>query len=405
MLVPFPHFTCSQKPRKEFGLSLFFFLLAFVFVLPTAQAQQAQTYRVGILVPLTGFLALEGESQRNGALLALENPPAALKQAGITLDYEIFDTGSNPEGASLAFNRLLSYKNLVAISGPILGTQMLAILPLARDAAIPLLTISGTASLTQQGNPWVFRFFPGDSLVKNIQVRYAVEERKLTKPVILYQTTAYGQSGLGYLQQYFQAKNIAVLEAVAIDPNTRDLTPILLRLMEKHPDSFIVQLHAASNALLIQQARQMGIGLPIIAGSAMHQPSTAALLSPKELNNVCAETGTAPLADQRPDVQTFVTAYQKRFNRQPDAFALAQYDALQMLMQALAATASENHLGNPSQSIMMVRQQIQHFLTTSTFQGVGMPYVADTQGNMAHSGLIICYDGNSRLPVVAKRYE
>lgn len=401
MLISFPHLAYLQKPREESWLPLFFFLLVFIFTLATAQAQQAQTYRVGILVPLTGFLALEGESQRNGALLALESPPAALKQAGITLDYEIFDTGSSPEGASLAFNRLLSHKNLVAISGPILGTQMLAILPLARDAAIPLLTISGTASLTQQGNPWVFRFFPGDSLVKNIQVRYAVEEMKLTKPVILYQTTAYGQSGLGYLQQYFQAKNIAVLEAVAIDPNTRDLTPILLRLMEKHPDSFIVQLHAASNALLIQQARQMGIGLPIIAGSAMHQPSTAALLSPKELSNVCAETGTAPLADQRPDVQAFVTAYQKRFNRQPDAFALAQYDALQMLMQALAATATAPQ----KHPIVMVRQQIQHFLTTTPFQGVGMRYVADAQGNMAHSGLIICYDGNSRLPVVAKRYE
>lgn len=401
MLISFPHLAYLQKPREESWLPLFFFLLVFIFTLATAQAQQAQTYRVGILVPLTGFLALEGESQRNGALLALESPPAALKQAGITLDYEIFDTGSSPEGASLAFNRLLSHKNLVAISGPILGTQMLAILPLAHDAAIPLLTISGTASLTQQGNPWVFRFFPGDSLVKNIQVRYAVEEMKLTKPVILYQTTAYGQSGLGYLQQYFQAKNIAVLEAVAIDPNTRDLTPILLRLMEKHPDSFIVQLHAASNALLIQQARQMGIGLPIIAGSAMHQPSTAALLSPKELSNVCAETGTAPLADQRPDVQAFVTAYQKRFNRQPDAFALAQYDALQMLMQALAATATAPQ----KHPIVMVRQQIQHFLTTTPFQGVGMRYVADAQGNMAHSGLIICYDGNSRLPVVAKRYE
>lgn len=405
MQPPLPNPISKQKPKKEWGSSLTLFFLSFIFILHSAYAQQGQTYYVGILVPLTGFLALEGDSQRNGALLALENPPVTLKQAGITLNYEIFDTGSNPEGATLAFNRLLNHPNLVAISGPILGTQMLAILPLARKTEIPLLTISGTAALTQQGNPWVFRFFPGDDLVKNIQVRYAVEEKKLTRPVILYQTTAYGQSGLEYLQQYFQAHNIPILEAAAIDPNTQDLTPILLHLMTKHPDSFILQLHAASSALLIQQARQLGIGLPIITGSAMHQPSTAELLSPKELTNVCAETGTAPLADQRSDMQAFVALYQKRFNKKPDAFALAEYDAINMLMQALIETAEENRFRPQNQSIAALRQQIQHFLSVIPFQGVGMRYLADPQGNMAHSALIICYDGDTRLPIVVKRYE
>lgn len=202
MPISFPHLAYPQKPRKEFGLSLVFFflvffLLAFIFVLPAAQAQQAQTYRVGILVPLTGFLALEGESQRNGALLALENPPAALKQAGIALDYEVFDTGSNPEGATLAFNRLLRHKNLVAISGQFWVRRCWRSCPLPATRPSPCWLFQALPPLPNKGTLGSSGFFLGDSLVKNIQVRYAVEERKLTEPVILYQTTAYGQSGLG----------------------------------------------------------------------------------------------------------------------------------------------------------------------------------------------------------------
>jgi len=57
------------------------------------------------------------------------------------------------------------------------------------------------------------------------------------------------------------------VEAISIDPNIRDLAPILLRVMQKNPDGFLLQLHAPSTALLIQQARQLNIELPIIAGS------------------------------------------------------------------------------------------------------------------------------------------
>jgi branched-chain amino acid transport system substrate-binding protein len=34
-----------------------------------------------------------------------------------------------------------------------------------------------------------------------------------------------------------------------------------------------------------------------------------------------------------------------------------------------------------------------------------MTYKSDGKGNMAHSAVIICYDGKTRIPKVAKRYD
>ena len=42
-----------------------------------AQPVMAQDINVPILAPLTGYISLEGTSQRNGAVLAIKNAPAS----------------------------------------------------------------------------------------------------------------------------------------------------------------------------------------------------------------------------------------------------------------------------------------------------------------------------------------
>jgi len=44
-------------------------------------------------------------------------------------------------------------------------------------------------------------------------------------------------------------------------------------------------------------------------------------------------------------------------------------------------------------------------LSSATYRGLAMTYKSDGKGNMAHSAIIVCYDGNSRVPRIAKRYD
>ena len=96
-----------------------------------------------MLVPVTGFLALEGTSQRNGAVLAIREAPE-----GVTVRSEVIDTGTSPEGAVTALERASGRGTPTAVAASMLGTQMLAMLPLADEYGIPLVTVSGTASIT-----------------------------------------------------------------------------------------------------------------------------------------------------------------------------------------------------------------------------------------------------------------
>ena len=358
------------------------FLLSLSLCAVAGVAQAAE--RLPVLVPITGFLALEGTSQRNGALLALKTAPDLAVG-------EVQDTATAPETAVNAFEKALSSGPVPAIVAPMLGTQMLALLPLAAERKVPLITVSGTAQITEQGNAYVFRFFPGDAIVKNAHARYVVEELKATRPAVIYQTTAYGQSGRQALADAFKRLGASVVFEEGVAPTVKDFRPILAKALEARPDALVLHLHAGPTALAIRAAAAMQ-GMPrIVAGSAMHQPATAALLEPGELKDVCAESGASPISGGSPEMDTWTAAYRKEFNDDPDAFALAQYDGTMMALAALRAGAR-------------TPEQMRNPLATNTYRGLAMAYRSDGKGNMAHDALIICFDGKDRTPRIAKRY-
>lgn len=347
-------------------------------------AASAENVRMPVLVPITGILALEGTSQRNGAVMALDEKPG-----GVEVGYDVTDTAASPETAVNALERALAKPNVVAVAASIFGPQMLAMMPIAAERKVPLVTISGTAKITEMGNQYVFRFFPTDAVVKVAQARYVVEELKKTRVALVYQTTAYGQSGQTHLVDTFKRLGASVVFEEGLAPTVKDMAPVLAKLKAANPDVIVLQLHSGPSALFVKQAA--GLNLPIVAGSAMHQPSTAALLEPSELKGVCAESGSSPISGGSPAMERFTEAYRAKFSAEPDAFAVAQYDGTRMVLAVIAKGARN-------------AAQVRDALATGSYEGLAMTYKSDGTGNMAHDAVIVCYDGSSRVPKIVKRY-
>ena len=376
----------SAMPRVIIVATAFLTGLATV-GLASLSGARAEPLRIPVLVPITGFLSLEGTSQKNGAELALR---------GSGVDFDVDDTATSPEIAINAFERALTSgrnrDDVVAVVAPMLGTQMLALIPLADEFNVPMVTVSGTARITELGSPNVFRFFPGDVVVKAAHARYAIEELGAKRPAVIFQTTAYGQSGRAELDRNLTALGHPPVIAEALDVSVKDMLPVLSKVRESGADALLLHLHSGPTALVVRQARAMGLDIPIIAGSAMHQPETAALLEPSELNGVCAESGASPISESDPATRAFADAYRAAFDREPDAFALGQYDGVNMLLAAIRAGAK-------------TAADVRAYLATQRYQGLATTYLSDGKGNMAHSAVILCYAGDSRVPTIVKRYE
>ncbi|MDI4237134.1 ABC transporter substrate-binding protein [Bradyrhizobium sp. Arg237L] len=342
---------------------------------------------VPIIVPITGLLALEGTSQLNGANLAIAHAPPGLKIKTTTID-----SGTAAEGGANALERVVGDKNVDFAVAPLFGTQVLAMLPVALENKMPILAPTGTGPVTEQGNPYMFRLYPHDAVSKAAHIRYVVEELKLKKAAILYNTTGYGQSGFKYMSEYLSKVGGEVVFSEGVELSAKEISATLAKLKAAKPDVVLIQMHSASIAMVIKQLAAAGIQIPVVGNTTIAMPATAALLQPSDLKGVCAESASWLEKGGSAATDRFLNDYVSKFGAMPDAYAIQQYDGLMM-----AFTAVKGGAKSP--------EDVRNYMATSEYQGVAMSYKSDGKGNLAHSAVIVCYDGSSLTPKLVKRYD
>jgi branched-chain amino acid transport system substrate-binding protein len=361
--------------------------MAGVLLVPTGALAKDVTIRLPIIAPITGVLALEGVNEVNGAMLAVENAPANVK-----VNAEVVDSGSDAEGGANALERIAGDKSVIFAVAPLFGTQVLGMLPIARENAIPIMTPAGTAQITELGNPYVSMVSPNDQIAKLIQVRYALDKHKAKKFAILYNNTGYGQSGLKNMSKYIKAGGAEVVFDAGVELTAKDMSPVLARAQAEKPDVILLQMHAATTALTIRQAAASGNTIPIVANALVTLPNVAALLEPSALRGVCAESASYPAKGQTPGMDRFVTTYEAKFGRSPDLYAMHTYDGVSMALRGISEGANST-------------EAMRNYLATASYEGVANKLKSDGRGNLIHSMLIVCYDGVSREGKIVERYD
>jgi branched-chain amino acid transport system substrate-binding protein len=349
-------------------------------------ASAADAY-LPIVMPITGFLSVEGGSQRNGAVMALEQAPGGMK-----VDFPVFDTGTSATGAATALDKALSSQKAIAAAVTVFGTEMVAMMPIAAEYKVPLLTISGLAKITESGNPYIFRFLPNDREIKVAHARYIVEVMKKKRIALISDTTAYGQGGFALLQEDFgKLGTKPVFEDNSIAPDTKDMSPLLAKVKASGAD--VIALHSVSTpmTLITKQLKSSGLNIPIVNSSSIVEPTATALFEPAELAGVCAETPSAPEARPTPAIKAWADAYLKRFNLEPDGLALGQYDGVMMALTLMAHGAK-------------APEDLRAALQKETYQGVAMTYKSNGHGDLSHDADIVCWDGTSRIPKIVGHY-
>jgi len=136
---------------------------------------------VGVVLPLSGRYATFGTLVQRGMDLALELHQATGSSA-VRFIYR--DVGADPALSARAVTELAEGERVMAVAGPLTGNAAQGAAAQAQAERIPLLTLSQKEALPEIGD-YVFR----DSLTSRQQVqalvRYAMEERKMTRFAVL----------------------------------------------------------------------------------------------------------------------------------------------------------------------------------------------------------------------------
>jgi branched-chain amino acid transport system substrate-binding protein len=235
--------------------------------MPAVLRAQAPAVKVGILQPVTGALAYDGQQGRMGAELAIRDINAAggIKAlGGARLEMVFGDARSTPEGGTQEVEKMQA-DGVAAIVGGFASPICLAATQAAARYDLPYVVDVGVSDqIVKRGLKNTFRFGPGfgtcaTQALDNL-VRINEAAGKPAKTVVLVHEDGLFGSGLAKLMQaQLPKRGFEVLEMIAHPTPTRDMSNVALQIRAKNPDLVIPSSYYGEFVLLSRTMQQQRI--------------------------------------------------------------------------------------------------------------------------------------------------
>lgn len=339
--------------------------------------------KVGGDLEITGGAATFGNSVKNAVEMAFDEQNKAGGVNGAQLKFVVADNKTDSGESTAAATKLITQDKVVAIIGAVASSNTLAASPVAIDNKIPLLSPTSTATkVTIDDNgklkPWIFRSCFIDPFQGQVAANFASNTLKAKKAAIyIDQKSDYSKGLATEFEKNFKASGGSVTGTEQyVAGSDKDFRATLTRIKGTNPDLVFVPGYYNEVALIVKQAREMGMTMPFLGGDGWDSPELVNIAGAANLNNTFFVNHVA--ADD-PSVKPFVDAYKAKYNTVPDALAFLGYDAAKMLIAAFKTAGTSD----PAK----VRDALEQ---TKNFQGVtGTISVDPATHNPVKSAVII----------------
>jgi len=307
----------------------------------TYAAFAADTIKIGLLAPITGSYASEGQGMKQVVeLLAADvNAKGGIQGKKITIITE--DDGSDPRTAALAAQRLVS-QGVVAVVGTYGSSVTEPTQGIFDESGIVQIANGSTAiRLTEKGLKMFFRTCPRDDEQAKVAAQ-AITKLGYKKIAILHDNSTYAK-GLaeetrGLLQKQAGAQ---IVFFDALTPGERDYSTILTKLKQANPQVVFFTGYYNEAGLLLRQKKEMGFNVPFIGGDATNNTDLV------KIAGAPAAAGfyfvTAPLPQDLPSAKAFINEFKKKFGAAPfSIYSVLAGDGFNVTVEALKGTKGGN---------------------------------------------------------------
>jgi branched-chain amino acid transport system substrate-binding protein len=294
------------------------------------------TIRIGEYASLTGNEAAFGTSSHKGTMLAIEEINAAGGVLGKQLELIYEDNRSMQGESNTIAKKLITRDDVVALLGEVASGRSLEAAPIAQQYQIPMISPSSTNPKVTETGDYIFRVCFTDPFQGRLLAEFARRSLKAQKVAILSDVAAAYSVGLA---QYFREPWLAGGGTVVADEryNTRekDFKAQLTTIKAAAPDAIFVPGYYNEVGLIVAQARQLGITVPLFGGDGWEAPELIEIAGAKALEGTYYSTHFSAESTDALS-QQFVAAYKAKYNGEvPDAMAALGYDSARVLADAI----------------------------------------------------------------------
>jgi len=311
--------------------------VSFLFAVP---ALAKDTLKIGLMCPLTGSWASEGQDMKQILELLADQVNNAGGLLGRDVEIVVGDDGGDPRTAALAAQRLATQD----VAG-VIGTYGSSITEASQNiyAAAEIIQIANGSTairLTEKGLKYFFRTCPRD----DEQGRVAVETilgQGYEKVAILHDNTTYAKGLADEANGRLEDEDAEVVFFDALTPGEQDYNTILSKIKATKPDVVFFTGYYPEAGMLLRQKMEMGWDVPFIGGDANNNPDLVKIAGKKAAQGFYFLSPPVPQDLPTKEAQEFLSAYEERYDSTPGSiWAVLAGDGFRVLVKAIEETAS-----------------------------------------------------------------
>ncbi|WP_141430767.1 ABC transporter substrate-binding protein [Bacillus sp. 03113] len=301
--------------------------------------------KLGVNLELSGAVASYGQSLESGIDLAIDEINKDGGIDGKKVKPIKVDNKSETSESTNAAIKLTSQDKVTAIIGAATSGNTVAQVQIANDNKTVLLSPSATAPNVTVGkggkvNEFAFRTSFIDPFQGTVAANFAAKELNLKNAAVFSDSASDYAKGLASsFDKTFKAAGGKIVSKESYVAKDTDFRSTLTRIKAKNPEFIYIPGYYEEVGLIVKQAREMGITVPLIGGDGWASPKLVELAGADALNNTFI-TNHYSAEDPDEKIQTFVANYTKKYNKAPDAFNALGYDSVYMLKAAIEKAGS-----------------------------------------------------------------
>ncbi len=291
--------------------------------------------KIGVFEPMTGANAAGGQLETEGAKLANKLYPTVL---GKKVELVFADNKSDKVEAASAAANLIEQEHVNAIIGSYGSGFSMAAGDVVQEAKVPAVGVTCTNPLVTAGNDYYFRVCFIDPFQGTVMAKYAANKLNAKKVAILQEVSSDYSVGIcKFFSDEFKkltGDNNAVVAKANYNTGDQDFTAQLTNIKSSNPDVIFAPGNFTEGAMLIKQARQLGITTPIIGADTWETPEFLDI-GKEDVEGTVFSTFFATETPITEESKIFLDAYRKEYNKEPAAATALGYDAYILILDAI----------------------------------------------------------------------
>ncbi|AIY03103.1 hypothetical protein ART_3504 [Arthrobacter sp. PAMC 25486] len=360
----------------------------------SAGSESGGTFKVGVLVGLTGSYAALGEPERQAIELYFEQVNAAGGIDGKKVELTVLDSGSDEGTAVNQLRKLATQEKVHAVLGPSSSGESIALQAFSASLKVPVIALASSNKIVQPADKatYIFKQYTdtGSSLTAQLAL---AKERGWNNVALLSTNDAYGQDPVASVDALAADAGLKVVGKESFNATDTDVTAQLNKLGANNPDVVLVWAVNPANAIVAKSAASIKFK-PVLfhspgAGSQAYIENSGAAAEGTLLegSKVLAADSMAKDDPQYDITQKLVKDFTAKHGTPPGQYAANGWDGAILLEHAIKAGKVDP--GNLDAARKSIRDALENNVKDVVGVNAIYTFTPDYHGSKSLAGLAV----------------